>query len=269
VVHYLRVKNWEEFQHYKDRLPPWIKFHAALLNDYAFSQLADAAKAHLALIWLLASQKDGRIPDDPKFVADKIGAKSPVNLRALVEDGWLIAEHSASNVLQADEASRSGVLSLARSRETEAYKATEAEAEQPRAGAREELPAWLPESTWKDFVAFRRSKKGWTPKAALLCLRELSRLRDAGNDPVAVLEQSIANAWSGLFPVKTQRRGSLAERRAANVAELTGRNGHDITGTAERMDQPPIPALPSDLRESGGPNVGRRSGRRDPSDVGD
>jgi hypothetical protein len=61
-VIYLRVKNWAEFQHYKDRNPPWIKLHRALLDDYEFARLPDASKAHLVLIWLLASQSDGRIP---------------------------------------------------------------------------------------------------------------------------------------------------------------------------------------------------------------
>jgi hypothetical protein len=58
-MNYLRVKNWTEFQHYKDRNPPWIKLHRTLLDDYEFSRLQDASKAHLMLIWLFASQKDG------------------------------------------------------------------------------------------------------------------------------------------------------------------------------------------------------------------
>ena len=53
-MNYLRVKNWEKFQHYKDRTPPWIKLYRDLLNDYEFSCLQDASKAHLMLIWLLA-----------------------------------------------------------------------------------------------------------------------------------------------------------------------------------------------------------------------
>ena len=33
------VKNWDEFQHYKDRNPPWIKLHNHLLDDYEFEML--------------------------------------------------------------------------------------------------------------------------------------------------------------------------------------------------------------------------------------
>ena len=32
----LRILNWEKFQHYKVRRPPWIKLHHSLLDDYAF-----------------------------------------------------------------------------------------------------------------------------------------------------------------------------------------------------------------------------------------
>jgi hypothetical protein len=58
---WLVVKNWATHQHYKDRMPPWIKLHMALLDDYEFSRLRDASKAHLTLIWLLASRENGRV----------------------------------------------------------------------------------------------------------------------------------------------------------------------------------------------------------------
>jgi len=29
----LKVKNWEKYQHYKDRNPPWIKLHFELLTS--------------------------------------------------------------------------------------------------------------------------------------------------------------------------------------------------------------------------------------------
>lgn len=68
---WLKIKNWNNFQHYKDRNPPWIKLHRALLDDYAFAALPDAQKAHLVLLWLLAaSQAGGRIPNDAPFLPE-------------------------------------------------------------------------------------------------------------------------------------------------------------------------------------------------------
>lgn len=128
---YLRVKNWERHQHYKDRNPPWVKLHRTLLDDYEFSSLPDETKAHLMLIWVLASQLSGRVPAEPKFLAAKIGSRKPPDLNLLIRLGFLIPEQDASNVLATCEQDASGALALARSRETETE--TEAEAETARA----------------------------------------------------------------------------------------------------------------------------------------
>ena len=93
----LRVKNWDEFQHYKKRNPPWIKLHRELLNDYAFSQLPDAARGHLVGIWILAAGRDGSIPDDAEWIARKLLASDPVDLELLVHHGFLYRD--ASDVL--------------------------------------------------------------------------------------------------------------------------------------------------------------------------
>lgn len=52
-------KNWETFQHYKDRAPSWIKLHRGLLDDYAFACLPVASQALAPLLWLLASEYEG------------------------------------------------------------------------------------------------------------------------------------------------------------------------------------------------------------------
>jgi hypothetical protein len=93
------VKNWDEFQHYKDRNPPWIKLHNHLLDDYEFEMLGDAAKGHLLCIWMLASRTKNEMPFDDKWITKKIGASNKVNLEALVDAGFLIVEHAASTSL--------------------------------------------------------------------------------------------------------------------------------------------------------------------------
>jgi len=62
----LRVKNWKQFQHFKDRRPPWIKLYRDLLDDPEWHELdGDTAKA-LIMFWLIASddkQLIGKLPD--------------------------------------------------------------------------------------------------------------------------------------------------------------------------------------------------------------
>ena len=93
------VKNWDEFQHYKDRNPPWIKLHNHLLDDYEFEMLGDSAKGHLLCIWMLASRTKNEMPFDERWITKKIGASSKVNLQDLVNAGFIIVEHDASTSL--------------------------------------------------------------------------------------------------------------------------------------------------------------------------
>jgi hypothetical protein len=51
--------------------------------------LPDAAKAHLMLIWLLASRKANRLPFDSHYIATQIGARSKVDLKLLLRIGFI------------------------------------------------------------------------------------------------------------------------------------------------------------------------------------
>ena len=77
------VRNWEAFQHYKDRNPPWIKLHNHLLDDYEFESLPDNTKCHLLCIWMLASRTNNKMMFDNSWVKRKIGANSTVDLDLL------------------------------------------------------------------------------------------------------------------------------------------------------------------------------------------
>ncbi len=95
---YLEIPNWDEFQHYKDRNPPWIKLHNQILENYEFTCLPDATKAHLLCIWMLASRTDNKIPNNPQWIANKIGASDLVQIDLLVEANFL-AYTDASTML--------------------------------------------------------------------------------------------------------------------------------------------------------------------------
>lgn len=94
---FLQVKNWKTFQHYGKRNPPWIKLHRALLDDYAFCALPDASKAHLMLIWVYASQHNGQVPHDSKFLEKKLSCEN-INIDLLISHGFLLCTQDASEV---------------------------------------------------------------------------------------------------------------------------------------------------------------------------
>lgn len=95
---YFKIKNFEQFQHYKDRAPIWIKLYNALLDDYEFGCLSDASKAHLMLIWLLASRHKNRLPYDTRWVAQRISATEEVDLKELLSAGFIEMVQGASIV---------------------------------------------------------------------------------------------------------------------------------------------------------------------------
>jgi hypothetical protein len=59
----LRIKNWKRFQHFSDRRPVWIKLYRELLDDVEWHELSPAPAKLLMMLWLLASETDGYLPD--------------------------------------------------------------------------------------------------------------------------------------------------------------------------------------------------------------
>ena len=58
----MKIKNWSKFQHFKDRKPPWVKLYRDLLDDIEWHELDPKAAKVLVMLWLIASEDDGRIP---------------------------------------------------------------------------------------------------------------------------------------------------------------------------------------------------------------
>jgi hypothetical protein len=91
----LTIKNWNTFQHYGKRNPPWIKLHRAILDDYAFCALPDVSKAHLMLLWLYASQNNGTVPHDVPFLERKLSITG-LDIEVLIRHGFLVQNGAAS-----------------------------------------------------------------------------------------------------------------------------------------------------------------------------
>lgn len=59
---YMRLTNWTQFQHYKDRSPPWIKLHREILTSEAWVLGTDSSRLLQVASMLLAARYDNRIP---------------------------------------------------------------------------------------------------------------------------------------------------------------------------------------------------------------
>lgn len=69
------------------------------------------------------------------------------------------------------------------------------------------LPAELPRENWREWVQYRSEiRKPLTEKSAEKQVQMLCDCVRKGQDPVAIIDQSIRNQWTGLFELKQQQR---------------------------------------------------------------
>lgn len=88
------------------------------------------------------------------------------------------------------------------------------------------LPDWLPLPAWEGYVAMRKAtKKTMTPRAIELRLADLEKLLTAGEDIAAVLDQSTANNWTDLYPLKDKQNRQRGNDGAAKIPHL-GKHGN-------------------------------------------
>lgn len=83
----MKVENWDKWQTFrKDRgTPPWIKVYRNLLSNEQWVELSDSEKGQLISIWILAADKNGHIPDNPKMIQRMAMLDSKPNLNKFIE----------------------------------------------------------------------------------------------------------------------------------------------------------------------------------------
>lgn len=89
----VRVLQWREFQHYKDREPPWIKLHRKLIHKPGWRRLRGSAAKLLVDVWVLAAgNKEGELDMGIADIAYHVRRPVPavlIDLRSLAECGFL------------------------------------------------------------------------------------------------------------------------------------------------------------------------------------
>jgi len=100
-MRYFKIKNFDQYQNYRHRNPPWIKLHSRILKSVTFAKLPDATKAHAILLCVLASRNQNCLPWDPEFLAAEIHAKELPDLELLkkvefIEDTPECLQHASN-----------------------------------------------------------------------------------------------------------------------------------------------------------------------------
>lgn len=63
----ISIKDWNQFQHFKDRQPKWIKLYRDILDDPDWHSLDGNDAKRLVMLWLIASEDHGNLPDVRKL----------------------------------------------------------------------------------------------------------------------------------------------------------------------------------------------------------
>ena len=176
----LRIKNWEKFQHYKHRDPPWIRLYRGLLNDREWHNLdGDAAKA-LVMCWLIASEREGALPE-PKDLAFRLRITEK-QLASIV----LKLSHWVEQVASTALAER-GQHALPET-ETE----TETETEQKDSGAVASATRPVVDEDFEKFWKAYPKREGGNPKTP--ARKSFLTALKAGADPAKIISAAAAYA---------------------------------------------------------------------------
>lgn len=101
-----RIKNWDRYQHYRQRNPPWIKFYIDTLTSNDWVTLDDSSRVLLIACLLVASKNDGEIDGSPQgltYLKRVAYLHKAPNLNLLIKSGFLV---NASTMLADSFASK-------------------------------------------------------------------------------------------------------------------------------------------------------------------
>lgn len=217
MARYLSVKTWERFQHYKDRDPPWIKLYRDTLTSECWVLGTDLSRLMQIASTLLAARYSNRIPLKYELwrkVANLDCREGDFNaaIAHLVEHEFL-AIQELNDSCQQDASSALAICSsegeAEQSRGRAEKKRASAPDDSPDAKARGEAdpPPGLDPAAWSRWCDYRvKIRKPLKPVSIPAAQRELAAF---GCDQAAVVEQSVAQGWQGLFALKAAPKLAL------------------------------------------------------------
>jgi hypothetical protein len=176
----MRIKNWSKFQHFKDRRPPWVKLYRDILDDIEWHELDPLAAKVLVMLWLIASEDEGRIPDT-KTLAFRLRLTEVKTKEVVIKlSHWL--EQDDINVIS--EGYQLDLPETETERETEKEKETKAKA-----------PEGVSPEVWESFVKQRKTSRAViTPTVIKSIQREADK---AGWTLEQALAECAARGWRG------------------------------------------------------------------------
>lgn len=210
----IRMVNWHQYQHYKDRNPTWIKSYTRLIDgdSIEFSRLTDSQKWQMHAITMLASRHNNSIPCDPQWISERLHFSSRLDLKALEATGMLEIVELASRPLADCEQD----ALIEKRREEEIAPASDASKRKPFSPPSvEEVAAYAKEKGYtfspEKFVAFYESKGWMVGKAKMVSWRASATGWQKNDDERATAK---AGPVAVISPDENARRAAAARGMA-------------------------------------------------------
>jgi hypothetical protein len=90
---YLAIRNWNKYQHYQRRQPPWIKLYISLLDDDEIQALPVPTRLLWVDLLLLAARTANAIPDDREAIAKSLKLEPEAcreGIDQLLKGRWIV-----------------------------------------------------------------------------------------------------------------------------------------------------------------------------------
>lgn len=204
----MKIKNWNKFQHFKDRKPPWVKLYRDLLDDIEWHELDPKAAKVLTMLWLIASEDDGKIPSTKQLAFRLRMSEKETEVCISKLSHWL--EHDDDNAISAryqDDA-------LETERETE--KEREKETNKATIVA---TPIGVSQEVWDSFVKQRKTKKAQITELVIAGIqREANK---AGWSLENALNEIVVRNWQSFKAEWVKEKQSHSERLSNSMSVLT------------------------------------------------
>lgn len=188
----IRVKSWSKFQHFKDRRPPWIKLYRDVLDDIEWHELDPIAAKCLVMLWLIASENDGVLPDVRKLSFRLRMSESDVGDVLSKLSHWLEQVDITGDI---NEISVRYQDDLPEREAEERQKRDRGEAKAARPRDVSPKPDDVSESVWSDYLKLRKAKRAPVTDTVMEAIR-----REAGKASMsleAALAMCCAKGWQG------------------------------------------------------------------------
>lgn len=202
---YLAIRNWDKYQHLQHgAAAPWFKVYAKILDDPEILEWSLAEIGVWVLLLALRSRIGRNLPNDPGKLVRMLALsrnKRATAVRLIIQrisDGLLIPTNQQIGYESSGTAPEQTEERAAKPTEERSPKCRSKPKQEPLA-----LPPWIDPVVWAAFKEMRaKIRKPMTRYAEERIIAKVSKLRDGGDDPNEVLDQSTEHSWQGVFSPK-------------------------------------------------------------------